>query len=143
MPAPRVLHAALLDRIKDSLEPLIDTVWDASAAATRADMLRVLGAQTEPPNHLVPLPAPPPASPQKRGAANRLGRGRVKAAVHTIIQAEHDRGGATREEIRRKAPAFLGVPIKEGSLKQALRLLRKEKKIETRNSRWRVRSNQD
>ena len=74
-------------------------------------------------------------SPQKRGAQNRAPKGRIKGAVAEVIARVPD-AGITRAELRDEASKILGAPIKEGSLKQALRLLKDDGKIENRDLRW-------
>lgn len=144
MPAPKHLHTAVAASLRDALAPLLDQVWDASAAATRADMVRLLGGHTEPPGDILPglskeLVSGDIAqlmSPQKRGAVNRAARGAVKQVVGMLIQDSPD--GISREKIRQRA-AFVNegrFVLKEGSLKQALRLLRESGKIENRGRKW-------
>ena len=74
-------------------------------------------------------------SPQKRGAQNRAPKGRIKGTVAEVIAKVPD-AGITRSELRDEASRLLGAPIKEGSLKQALRLLREDGDIENRDQRW-------
>jgi hypothetical protein len=74
------------------------------------------------------------ASPQKRGAQNREKKGVVKGVIRDIIYAHPE--GVTRSKIRVVASVEKKLAIKEGSLKQGIRLLHKAKEIENRDGKW-------
>lgn len=73
-------------------------------------------------------------SPQKRGAQNRERKGVVKNAIRDIIYSRP--GGTSRTGIRETALRTKGLTIKDGSLKQGLRLLAKAGEIENRDRLW-------
>jgi hypothetical protein len=141
MPAPNDLVARLADAIAKAVVPILHETWDRAEKETRQRIAEAvvqgsmkMGASVRPADQL-DLDIVAKMSPQKRGAMNRVAKGRVKTAVWTVISNWRDEG-VSREGIRQRAGALLGEPIKEGSLKQAIRLLKKDRKIETRNSRW-------
>lgn len=157
MPAPGDFIARFSEKLAITVIPLLHEIWDRCEKETRdkiaADLVqgitsgRMMGAVVPPasaaPQAGLGLPEPPqktpaPASamsPQKRGAQNRAPKGRIKGTVgHVIIRAAGF--GITRSDLRDEASKLLGEPIKEGSLKQALRLLREDGVIENRDLRW-------
>lgn len=161
MPAPADLVAQLTEAIAQAITPVLNEAWDRSEletrkriaasvmqftaprSATEAAAQTVMRLTSGKPNSALETAIErvnatvlsQPMSPQKRGAQNRVAKGRVKIAVWNCISRYPDEG-LSRDEIRHHAAGLLGEPIKEGSLKQAIRLLKKDRKIETRNSRW-------
>lgn len=73
-------------------------------------------------------------SPQKRGAQNREKKGVVKNAIRAIIFGHPD--GITRGRIRAVAAVEFKLTIKDGSLRQGLRLLKNAEEITNRDGRW-------
>jgi hypothetical protein len=73
-------------------------------------------------------------SPQKRGAQDRAAHGAIKGAVRDSIYAHPE--GISRPDIVRYAQERLNVTIKEGSLKNAIRILKDEKEITNRERKW-------
>jgi hypothetical protein len=158
MPAPGDFIAKFSEKLAITVIPLLHEIWDRCEKETRdkiaADLVqgitsgRMMGAVMPPasaaPQAGLGLPDPIPKgtptpsasmSPQKRGAQNRAPKGRIKGTVAEVLAKVPD-AGITRSELRDEASRLLGEPIKEGSLKQALRLLREGGDIENRDLRW-------
>ena len=159
MPAPPELHkeleAQIAKIVKANLSPLLDRAWDESQRATLDRINRAVAADpavrpTAAPREGLATPRQlndllgavadtadkitTAMSPQKRGAQNRERKGVVKNAIREIIYQNDN--GSTREWIRKVALAQKGLAIKEGSLKQGLRLLSKAGEIENRDQKW-------
>lgn len=142
MPAPPEYHKLVAAKILDAIGPLLDKAWDEGAA----DMSRRIAAMLNAvplPNSQGPTVGPPPGlqmplagimSPQKRGAANRAPKGVVKEAIRAAVYSNPR--GVSRDGVRKYASVALGVPVKEGSLKQGLRLLSLAKEVENRDRLW-------
>jgi hypothetical protein len=162
MPAPPELHkeleAAITKIVVAHVVPLLDRAWDESQRATLERISRAVATDpvglsrptAAPRNGLTASPlndlldtvantaeklALAAMSPQKRGAQNREKKGVVKNAIREIIYA-NEKDGISRGGIRRLAYSQKGLTIKDGSLKQGLRLLSKAEEIENRNQRW-------
>src|SRR5262249_34035972 len=73
-------------------------------------------------------------SPQKRGAQDRARHGAIKKAVEAAVKAHPE--GISRPEIVRYAKDKLGVTIKAGSLKNAIRILKEDNLIHNRDRKW-------
>lgn len=73
-------------------------------------------------------------SPQKRGAQDRAEHGAIKKAVRDAIYAHPN--GISRPQIVRYGRDKLDVIIKDGSLKNAIRILKAEKTIRNANRLW-------
>jgi len=163
MPAPPEVRKRLVAKATAAFEALIDELWDAAAQATLTEAASKVqqvfyptasaGRDTPAPEPVAPygptagrlqgrllydhptsIAAGMGMSPQKRGAQNREKKGVVKNTIREIIY-QND-GGTSREGIRRMAQAHKGLVIKEGSLKQALRLLQMAGEIENRDRLW-------
>lgn len=158
MAAPSDFIERFSEKLALTVIPLLHELWDRCEQETRDKIAselvrgitsgRMMGSllQVQParaaPQAGLGLPEPPQKgsalsamSPQKRGAQNRAPKGRIKGTVAEVIERVPDTG-VTRSELRDEASKLLGKPIKEGSLKQALRLLREDGKIENRDQRW-------
>jgi hypothetical protein len=165
MPAPSELHKELETQIVKivmaHVAPLLDKAWEAGQRATLASVYQavtgglsgtLLGAtnpepvrQSTPPDQgKIQFPDGSPLydhprsiegmSPQKRGAQNREKKGVVKNTISAIIHNSPQ--GVSRAQIREMAQNAFGLSIKDGSLKQGLRLLSKAGEIENRDQRW-------
>lgn len=122
MPAPPEFLIAFSTELVKALTPAINAAWDAGQRAVRTGV--VLGRNAEPP---------------KAPRAPRIKRGAAHDAILAALRAYEDKGGATRDQIRRLVPGYMeGQAMSENTLKRALMALREAKKIETVNSRWRL-----
>lgn len=152
----KIAASLALDAALDAaIKTVMDEVWDAASKATlseaAAKVQHIFGAA--PAGRDTPAPEPvnpftgqhartlwdhPKSaelmSPQKRGAQNREAKGVVKGAIREIIY-DNPRG-ISRGAIRLVAQVQKGLTIKDGSLKQGLRLLGKAKEIENRDRLW-------
>jgi hypothetical protein len=159
MPAPAEIRKRLAQKAVAAFEALIDEIWDHAASATLNDAAAKVqhiffaGHGAAGRDSPAPEPAAQPTagalrghilydhptslalmSPQKRGAQNRERKGVVKNAIREVIYQNDN--GTSREGIRKAAQAQKGLVIKDGSLKQGLRLLQKAGEIENRNHLW-------
>ena len=155
MPIPDALFSTLMLPISKAIRQALDAAYDAGGAdmakkVTAAVGASVLSPAVAAPRHfyggdalitsIIPprgsnfRPSDERMSPQKRGALDRLAPGVVKTAVHKVIRINPE--GITRDGIRKLASDIIGQQIKEGSLKQSLRLLTKAGEIENRDRLW-------
>jgi hypothetical protein len=160
MPAPLDVRKKFALRFAAAVETLVDEIWDEATKAALADAGAKVqqffftaapagrdSPEPEPVNPNAPIagrlqgrlvydhPTSIAAmSPQKRGAQNRERKGVVKSAIREIIY--NNPHGITRAGIRLAAHATRGLTIKDGSLRQGLRLLSKAKEIENRDHMW-------
>ena len=115
MAVPPEFRAALMAEIAATLPGMITRAWAAVQRASK-----------------VPTAAPP----KKKTPEGRVARGRARQAIYQSIKA-HEEEGASRDDIRRMAPTWLGGrPLSENTLKRVLMDLREKEQIETRNSKW-------
>lgn len=154
MAAPGDFIAKLSEKLARTMIPLMHELWDRCERETREKIAASL-MQDSPKSAVEAAartaamgPRPPEnataaaydaslnaaLSPQKRGAQNRERKGVVKNAIREIIYQNDN--GTTREGIRRTAQAQKGLVIKDGSLKQGLRLLQKAGEIVNRDRLW-------
>lgn len=115
---------------------LAGRIWDSGHATGRRSVVEGLLASVEKDN--VPKTsgrALVTETPQKRGARNRAAHGAIKAAVREAIYA-YPEEGVSRPGIVSYAAQRLGVTIKPGSLKQAIRILKAEGVITNANHMW-------
>ena len=158
MPTPPEFYAEIRARlialVDERLPVIVDEVWDASRRATVERISQAVATDTAaastPPT---PEPARPPLpaprdfsalfythprsqlmSPQKRGAQNRAPKGLIKGTIRELIYSNPR--GISREQIRTVAQTTKGLTIKDGSLKQGLRLLSKDGDIVNRHRMW-------
>jgi hypothetical protein len=152
MPAPGDFIAKVSEKLATALIPLLHELWDRCERETKANIAASLMAPKSALETVARQLAEPPRapqnvaeavyknvligalSPQKRGAQNRERKGVVKTAIREIIYSNPH--GITRAGIRLAAHAMRGLTIKEGSLKQGLRLLSNAKEIENRDHLW-------
>jgi hypothetical protein len=148
MPAPNDLLSSLLGPVVHAVTTAINAAYDAGGAETAKKVSAAIGRSLQPSPaprqfHLQSaahaayasaLATPTFASPQKRGAQNRVAPGVVKKAVHRVIKSNPE--GISRDGVRKLASDIMGQQIKEGSLKQSLRLLTKSSDIENRDRLW-------
>jgi hypothetical protein len=123
MPAPPEFLIAFSTELAKALTPAINAAWDAGQRAVRTGV--ILGRNAEP--------------PKKEPTSPRLKRGAAPDAILAALRAYQGKGGATRDQIRRLVPGYMnGQPMSEHTLKRALMAMRKDGKIVTVNSRWRL-----
>ena len=120
------------------LAALIDEAMEAGADALIAD-LQSKAQRIRPQPRQQQAAAPPrngghSMSPQKRGAQTRAGHGVIKDAVRVAIYANRD--GISRPRIVRYALEELGVTVKDGSLKNAIRILKADGDIRNAKGEW-------
>jgi hypothetical protein len=149
MPAP----AALKKKFVAQFEAMIDGVWDEAAKQTLAhaavkvrqffDPSGLAAAAvntfetTEPVRDSLPgqqiIDWSGEMSPQKRGAQNRAPKGLIKGTIKDLIYNAGPEG-ITAAQIRDVAKIHKGVTIKDGSMKQGLRLLQRANAIERKGT---------
>lgn len=113
------------------LAALVDKAWESAREEMRIELLQKLS----PPSQQEPLfRGTVISSPQKRGAQGRAEHGSIKRAVRTTVY-DHPKG-IKRADMFRYAREKLGVEIKSGSMKQAIRILRLAKDIHNRDRKW-------
>lgn len=158
MPAPLEIRRKLAARFAAVAEALVDEIWDEATKSAMADASAKVqqlfypaasagrdSRAPEPVSPLVPTAGtlqgrlvydhPTSAmSPQKRGAQNREAKGVVKNAIKKVIDASPN--GLSRAQIRQNAEAVFHLKIKDGSLRQGLRLLKHANLIENRDHKW-------
>lgn len=161
MPVPPKYFDQLMSELAIALRPVIDRAWDDGGRAAVARINHALRILPPVVSGRLEVKLDPTTSvgagvisagtgaasgsghagavsselsPQKRGAQNREPKGVVKSAVKSIIFRHPN--GVSREEIRRESVTYLGKTIKEGSLRQALRLLRLAGDINNKDRLW-------
>jgi len=152
MPAP----PAFKKKIVAQFEAMVDSVWDEASKQTLAHA-KVKVQQVFEPSGLAAAAlnifnnAPEPVrdslphqqlidwggemSPQKRGAQNRAPKGLIKGTIKDVIFNAGPEG-ITAAQIRDVAQISKGVTIKEGSMKQGLRLLQQNEAIERKGTSY-------
>ena len=162
MPVPPEIRKKLLAKATAAFEAALDEAWGAAVSATyreASEFLQQAIVRNQPNPAHAPEPVNPTVptagtlqgrliydhptsvaagmgtmSPQKRGAQNREKKGVVKGTIRTIIDNSPE--GISRGKIREVAQTLFGLTIKDGSLKQGLRLLKADRKIENRDQLW-------
>lgn len=118
MPAPAELHIKLMNLLQAAFASALDEAWDTAhrAVATSAQVRQ---------------PATP--SPPTR---KRIVRGYGQEAVAKSIEKFPDKG-ASRDDIRRLSRSFMGgQELAENTVKQSLKALRAQGRIELKDGRW-------
>lgn len=114
MPAPIEFQIAFAAALARAIAPAVDHAWDAAMRVTESPIPGVAIANAGP---------------------ERVARGAARSAVMGAI-AHNGARGATREDIRRLVPRFMGGPIKVDTLKAALKVLRDQGRIILRDGKW-------
>jgi hypothetical protein len=157
MPVPSALRKKLITKLSAAFERAMDQVWDEATSATSKDATAWLKhsidqfsrnamahapesvrenpfASSQPKIDFTSEAMTKALSPQKRGAIGREPKGVVKGAIKDVIYANPQ--GITRSAIVLEAKTTKNLVIKDGSLRQGLRLLKKGNDIENRNGMW-------
>jgi hypothetical protein len=123
---------ALIDlAIESGREALIGEMLAGVSRKAPAKRVKIAPAREETKIANLELPL---LSPQKRGARDRAPHGEIKATVNNAIYAHPQ--GIKRPEIVEYARDRLGVIVKPGSLKNAIRLLKADRAITNREGKW-------
>jgi hypothetical protein len=131
-----------MPRSKEELLATLSKIVDEAIALGRSETMSMLGRMIEDanqfPGNTITIDAGKHSatfvSPQKRGARQRARHGAIKAAVEETIN--HHPNGIGRADIVKYARDHLGIIIKEGSLKNAIRILKSERTIYNKDAKW-------
>ena len=119
------------EQFAQTLATLVERAWESAREEMRVELLQKLS----PPNQQTPIfRGTVTPSPQKRGAQGRAEHGSIKKAVRRTVY-DHPKG-IKRADMFRYAREKLGVEVKSGSMKQAIRILRLAKDIHNRDGKW-------